>query len=67
MYVYTYTTVRYYRWTHIYLMQIERANYVFDIEKKKKIIYNSAENMEQSNGKIYLREFFLSLYFVKYG
>lgn len=49
-------------------MQIERANYVFDIEKKKEIIYNSVENVEQSMEKyIYsLREFFLSLYFVEY-
>lgn len=43
--------VRYYRSTHIYLMQIERANYVFDIEKKKEIIYNSVENVENNRWK----------------
>lgn len=48
-------------------MQIERANYVFDIEKKKEIIYNSVENEQSMEKYIYsLREFFLSLYFVEY-
>lgn len=53
IYIYVCVRVRYYRSTHVYLMQIERACYVFDIEKgrERKNIYIIA--LKTIGGKIH--------------